>query len=784
MTLRFDFEKAHFARLALVAALATGYPPPVATAQTAAPPGESADADQPDEEHVELSLFVVSATSSGIGRYDSLESISAGRVRMDIMDSAQSISVLTTEVIEDVAAGRVVDATRFIAGVTDATLPTSWEFTFMRGFLSEGRTVDGITYGAHPSSGFHNIDPAIIERIEVVKGPNSILAPRPTSPGGTANMATKQPQFRDFGRIGVQFGRFDANSGSIDINRVAGDRLAFRFVGSVRAFDHWWQDAWVRSTTLMPAFTWRVSEKTQATLQYTYTDWDAQNYFGLPIDPSSGTTTGPARLLAGVPRDLNVFPDDAVRTTRQHEIKLLVTSELWRGIQMRLMAAYCASSQHLAQLNTGLRTGTGSPGGAVDPLTGRWNPGFTYAQVPPYPATSISTPPSRIFNRAGNELFAEPRQFNLQNDYAHVFERGSLKSTALAGFAWAEQRNDDSRVYTIAAAPPVFNIDAPVATSWARVAHTVNNRTNSRFAQFYAAETLALFRGRLILNAAGSWQEYRDRVDDRIRRTTGRAHSRTALPSYGVVIKPRGDTVSLYYGHTEQSSSNGVSTTAAIPPLSTSRQDEFGARFKLWDNRLYFTASHYDIFQANFSTPNPGNLVPDPPNPPLPNLFSDRSARGWEYELRANPVRGLSIIAAYTHYRNRDRNGVEFRGVAERAGSLLASYAFDGAVVPALDGFRIAVAVDHVGNRAGDSVTEGFTAASTPASPIPIQPSFYLGSRTLVNLTLAYDPKRRWSAQLNVDNLLDREYLQSSVTRFAVFPGPPRNFRFSVRYDF
>ena len=47
---------------------------------------------------------------------------------------------------------------------------------------------------------------AIVDRIEVVKGPNPILAPQPTSPGGTVNSATKKPQFRDFGMINVQVG--------------------------------------------------------------------------------------------------------------------------------------------------------------------------------------------------------------------------------------------------------------------------------------------------------------------------------------------------------------------------------------------------------------------------------------------------------------------------------------------------------------------------------------------------------------------------------------------------
>lgn len=735
----------------------------------------------PENPPVRLSPFVVNASASTASRYTSFESTSTGRVRVNLMDSSQSVSVITSEVIDDVAAIRVVDATRYVAGISDATLPTSWEFSFIRGFLAEGRTVDGITYGASPNSGLQNIDPAIIGRIEIVKGPNSILAPQPTSPGGTVNLATKKPQFRNFGSIGVQWGEFDANSGYVDVNRLVGDKLAFRFVGSGRYNDHWWQDAWVRSTTLMPAFTYRFSDQVEATLQYTYTDWDAQNYFGLPIDPTSGTTTT-GRLLAGVPRDLNLYPDDVSRATRQHETKLLITAELWKGIQMRLLTAYNTSSSHLTQINTG--PSTGGTGGSVDPLTGQWNYGFAYLQTPPYAPFPIPSLPTRTFVRSGVETLADPRQFNFQNDYAYIFDNNSLKSTTLAGFAYAEQRNANAKSYLLTLTAPTFNIDQPVDTGWSRGRNTVDGDVTNRFMQFYMSETLVLLQNRLILNAAESWQDYDSRVADKLKQVSANASSHTALPSYGIVIKPYRDAISLYYSYTEQSSSNGVSTTATIPPLSTSRQDEIGARFKLWDSRFYFTVSHYEIEHENFAAPNPGNLRTPPPVPPLPNIFADRTAKGWEYELRASPVHGLSLMASYTHFENRDTNGVEFRGVAEQAGSVLASYTFDRENIPALDGFRLAVGVDYVSDRAGDSVTEAFTPASTPANPIPIQPSFFLGSRTLVNLTLAYDSRRHWSAQVNIDNLFDEEYLQSGIHRQAVFPGPPTNVKVSVRYGF
>ena len=753
---------------------------------TAHAASSSTAAKTEDEIPIALSPFLVSDSAASLGRYDSMESISAGRVRTDIMDSSQSVSVITNELLEDIAPGRLVEAAKYVAGVTDSTLPTSWERTNMRGFQAEGRTVDGITYSVFPSAGFQNLDPAIIERIEIVKGPNSILSPQPTSPGGTINHATKKPQFRDFGLVGFQAGRFDANSGFVDVNRVVRDRIAVRFVGSMRDYDHWWNDAYVRSITLMPGVTYRISKTTQLTFQYVYTDWKAQNYFGLPIDPTSGTTTK-ARLLAGVPRDLNIYGGDLFRFTRQHEFKLFFTAELGKGIQTRLVAACNTSSMHNLQLSSG--KAAGDTGGNIDPLTGNWNYGLRYAQTTPFASSPITTPLTRSFLRSGTEQFADPRQWNLQNDYVHVLKNDSLKATTLAGVAYADFHNNNSKSYNLTA--PAIDLDHYVDTPWTRGGISSYLHNSRSFLQGYLSENLAVFQNRLILNAANSWQHYDQRTHSQLTQTRAKSSPGTSLPSWGVVLKPLRDFVSLYYAHTEQSSANTPSSTGSVPPLSTSRQKEFGARFKVWENRLYLTASHFAIVQDNFSVTNPGNLTTPPPTPRLPNIYVDRDAEGWEFELRAHPAPGLSVMAAYTQFKNRDPNNVRFWGVAEKAGSLLASYTFTKEKTPMLAGFRVAVGADHLGNRPGDTATTvrvgdngDFTVASTLANPIPKQPSFYLDARTLVSLILAFDSKHHWGVQANVDNLFDREYLMASVHRYSVFPGTPRNLRVSVRYGF
>ena len=755
----------HLTALALVASVGS------LSAQTT----QEASPTTTEDEVVRLSPFLVSASGADVGRYTSLESTSAGRVRVNIMDSSQNVSVITSEMLTDVAAGRILDATKYIAGISESTLPNAQDRTNVRGFQADGRTIDGFTVG-----GFLSMDPAIVDRIEVVKGPNSILAPQPTSPGGTVNNALKKPQFRDFGMVNVQVGEFDANSAFLDVNRQVNDKVAIRGVLSGRDWDNWWRDSSIRSLTFMPGITYKFSDTAQLTLQYIFQDWKSSLYLGLPVDPSSGTRTK-AHILAGVPKDLSVYADDIYRIDRQHDFKLLFTAELWKGIQMRLSALYHKTSQYAPQLNTG--NSTGGVGGNRDPLTGDHVPGMQYLQVAPFTGSPITTQPTRTFVRSGTDPRADPRQFFVQNDYAYLFEREAFKSTTLVGFAFTETRDYGQEAYNISA--PDFDIDNYQHVHWTRGSLNFRNHVSNRFLQGYIAETVSLFDDRVILNGAIAKNYYRQRVRSL---TTGvfRGEAPEAdLPAYGIVIKPYKDVFSLYYSYSEQSTSNSPSITGStntVPELTSSEQEEFGLRTKLWDNKLYFTISHFDILQDNFSVPNPANLTTPRPDPLLPALFSDRTAKGWEYELRANPTKNISVIANYTDFKNRDPNNVEFRGVAEKSGAVLVSYTFDEDT-PALDGFRIAIGVEYVGNRPGDAPS-GVTPASTPTDIIPNQPTFYLGSRTLTQLILAYQSKHNWGVQLNVDNVFDEDYLMASINRSMVYTGTPTNYRLSANYKF
>src|SRR5262245_11776970 len=136
-------------------------------AQSATPAAPAAPA--PKDEPIVLSPFVVSSESAT--RYQATEATSGTRAPVELFESQQSVSVVTRDLIEDIGAGRVVDAAKYVAGVYESTIPNAQDRTSIRGFQNDGATIDGFSYFS-----FANVDPVLIDRIEVVKGPNAIMA--------------------------------------------------------------------------------------------------------------------------------------------------------------------------------------------------------------------------------------------------------------------------------------------------------------------------------------------------------------------------------------------------------------------------------------------------------------------------------------------------------------------------------------------------------------------------------------------------------------------------------
>jgi iron complex outermembrane receptor protein len=718
-----------------------------------------------DKDIVILSPFTVAA-SQAEDRYQPTEATSGGRVKVNLFDSTQSVSVIGGEVLRDVAAGRILDAMKFVPGVSESSLPNGLDRITIRGFLTTLRTLDGVT-----STSQANIDPFIIERIEIVKGPSAILAPAGV-PGGTINNVSKKPVFRDFTSVGVEVGRFDSSRVEFDLNRRAyGGKVAVRVLAASQHGDDYWnmpKDFFV----VAPMATWRFSPTTQLTWQTHYINWKIGNYNGIAIDPSVGTTSK-AVIYQGVPRNLNIYGPDSYRQDDRVENTLTFLSTLSDSLALRVLARH--GNQYNENNNgttlAGGATSAGTNNNSFDPLTGNYTPGIVYATTAPYATTPVTI--SRTYNRSGSLTDQSSLRYTLQADLVHTLKRDSWSAETLVGYAYNNDRGHDIRFATTAPAITLENFvyaaDVYGALSRRQFFHNLTQ-------QVFVNERVTLWRDRLIVTGGVSRNQWDLEVDDQFANRLIKAKPKATLKTYGAVLKPI-ENVALFYSYAENAAPLPVANIAAGGPATQEGvQNEGGVRVKLRDGRIRLSASYYDIQQSNTNVPNPANFAFPPPVPALPGLLADRSAEGWEFEAQGSLTESLSVIAAYTKYKNRNPFGQEFRGAAEQAWSVLGNYRFDKR--SALAGLSVSLSADYLSKRAGDDAS-GFTVTG-----VPRKPTFYLPERTLVNLALSYRYSRNWSAQLNVDNVFNTEYLTSTLSRGIVWPGTPTNAKLRFTYEF
>ena len=725
--------------------------PALLSAQTSSAPTSSAQ-----EEVVKLSPFTVSTTP--LAPYQATDAISGSRIAISLMDSTQHVSVVPRDLLDDIGATRQLDAVKYIAGVSESTIPNAQDRTNIRGFQVDGVTIDGFGFNSFT---FANYDPVFIDRIEVVKGPNAVLAPS-GQPGGTESVVTKRPFFSDHGYISVEGGLWASQRAEFDVNHVATPgKLAVRVVGAVqRTDDYPGNGNFHRSLAFMPEFTYRFSRASELTFELEVFDFRTLNYLGIPLDPYVGTNDK-ARLISGVSRTLVPVDSDTVRYNKGLRSRAFFTTNFTDRFSMRVATNFVTTTGLSAQSNL-----SGPNPTVIDPTTGIYSV--------PSPAPTVT----RTYTRSYSYAPQVRRNFDLQNDFVYHLKGNGVDSNTVFGY-WLAESLEYNRTFNYTKQP--FNIDAytsdiPVFASMAGL--QANTR---RIRQLYVNETFSVWNDHLMLNGGVARASYQNHINDYLRGRQVMSNPYTTLPTVGAVIKPIPE-VALFGGVSKNAIPIDPSTTSTIAfNLQTSRQTEYGMRLQLFNKKVFATISHFDIKQNNYSVPNPGNLTVPPPFPVLPPLFMNRIAKGWEYEVTAAVTQNFSVIGNYTDFTNRNPYGQVFRGIAEKSGAVWGSYAVK---TGPLKGLTVGAGLEYMAKRPGDAPGGPLTSASTPTNLILVQPTFWLPAHTLVNASASYKIDAYWKTQLNIDNLLNEDYLAASINRYMVTPGVRINARFTVTYNF
>lgn len=161
-------------------------------------------------------------TTEGTGSYAASVSNSATRLNLKPRETPQSITVFTRQMIEDKALTSVEQVLQHTPGVNMVGDASQNSQIFVRGFyLESGILIDGLnTTSAQPvyeGSISQGLDPAIADRVEVVKGATGIVAGL-GSPSASVNFIRKRPTAEFQASAEASVASWNRLNGELDIS--------------------------------------------------------------------------------------------------------------------------------------------------------------------------------------------------------------------------------------------------------------------------------------------------------------------------------------------------------------------------------------------------------------------------------------------------------------------------------------------------------------------------------------------------------------------------------------
>jgi iron complex outermembrane receptor protein len=212
---------------------------------------------------------------SGVTGYVARVSPTATKTNTSLIETPQSVSVVTREQLNDRNVQSINEALAYTPGVANNVFGFDPRFDsfYIRGFdetytgvFRDGLRQAGVGFSAP------RIEPYGVEAVTILRGPASGLYGL-GSPGGIVDITSKRPVFVPFGEVQFQGGNFDRYQGNFDIGgpvQGSDGTVAYRLTGAFRDSNTFLPSGADNRFTIAPAVTWKPSADTTFTLLTEY----------------------------------------------------------------------------------------------------------------------------------------------------------------------------------------------------------------------------------------------------------------------------------------------------------------------------------------------------------------------------------------------------------------------------------------------------------------------------------------------------------------------------------
>lgn len=647
----------------------------------------------------------------------------AMKLAVPISETPRAVSVVTEKQIEERGAQKIDQALRYSSGIlaTPYGPDNKAEWVTIRGFSDQSRFQNGLA--TLNEDGFYGqqIEPFGVERIEVLKGPASVLYGQ-NPPGGLVNVITKRPTRLPQGKVELEYGSNDYRHLVVDSAGPLNDdgSVLYRVVALARDTSGEMDFSKSKRLYLAPSVTF-LGEDTELTVLASYmeTKSDTTNGFKLPYGTLHGTPFGKVGYKTSLGE-----PGMNRHDTRQFSLGYEFTHHL------------------------------------NDTWTFHQNVNYTYLNLDLRNAYAIAMVDERHASRGLTYRDGFAQNWATDNRLVGEWQWEDIENTLLLGFDYrrANTQSRDGNLYAFGSPIDIFN---PVYGNYTLSDSDLFAHRSGRHQTGYYVQNQIKYDERLIFLLGGRY----DVVKSRDRNFSSGADTRTDDTKFtktAGVMYLFDSGISPYVSYSESflpvSGRDGYERPY-VP--EEGQQMEVGVKYTPEGFNGYASAALFNLEQKNVKTT-------DPKNPSLTIQAGEARSRGLELELSGEVYTGLTLTANYTYNEVETTKsgtvgevGKRLPGLPEHIVSGWASYAFNGK----LEGLSIGSGVRYVGSSYGDI-------ANSADMKVP--------AYTLWDAMIAYDFSKDWRLQVNATNLTNREYV--SACNYWCYYGEGRNVSANVSY--
>ncbi|QLO94116.1 TonB-dependent siderophore receptor [Enterobacter hormaechei] len=548
----------------------------------------------------------------------------------------QVINTIAAKEIEQRHASSVNEILRYAPGVsTEVRGSTSYMSEYkIRGFNVDQEFYNGLQLPYNVTGNTKaRIDPLLIESVDILKGPSSVLYGG-GSPGGLVNIQSKKPQKEAKTELGFNTGNRNLKEGYLDsTGQIANSDWNYRLLGKATESDEQAHTTRYENYLVAPSVTWQPDDKTRLTI-----DALAQNTPSLtPSDPM------PLSYLRSKYADRRDYAGDE-----------------WSGFKQRQwMMGY--SFEHEFDSGWG------------------FNQKARYFDVDTHQRSAYSTGTgSEVYqlNRFAYTTDEDLQSFNIDNQVTRTVALGDWQHHLLAGFDY--QKLNSHFHYRYASSTPGIDMRNPdhsqIDNDALGLETAQKNRLGYQQNGYYLQDQIAF--GGLNVLASLRFDDYRSVTTNYLQNGDKAWVSQDRLTKRLGALYAFENGLSPFISYSEgfaPVSPQGTLTAKDVKP-TTSKQVEGGVKYLLAEYATTFTASVFNIRQKNVVTSDPGFLNY--------RQTGEVESKGAELSAISRPTDNLTLIAnyAYTHAINTEDDkyqGKRPTQVPENAFNLWVDYTFD-----------------------------------------------------------------------------------------------------------